>query len=115
MHGFYLSLIKKNIMLIKIVCLLYVFFNFSNVHAKDIEQPDWILDEYVENYNLMNKNNYNFDYLNNLRVKLVNNIIYINNNQYNVSVRQISDISQLLTKDLIEKPIINEFILLTRG
>ncbi|MCX8639016.1 hypothetical protein J3U37_02785 [Gilliamella sp. B3172] len=115
MHGFYLSLIKKNIMLIKIVCLLYVFFNFSNVHAKDIEQPDWILDEYVENYNLMNKNNYNFDYLNNLRVKLVNNIIYINNNQYNVSVRQISDISQLLTKDLIEKPIINEFILPTGG
>lgn len=63
----------------------------------------------------MNKHNYNFDYLYNLRVRLVNNIIYIDDNQYNVSVRQTSDISQLLTKDLIEKPIINEFILLTRG
>ncbi|MBX4132712.1 hypothetical protein JMI89_03585 [Frischella sp. Ac48] len=113
MHGFYLSLIKKNIMLIRIICLLYVFFNFSNVHAKDIEQPYWILDQYVENYNQMNKNNYDFDYLNDLRVKLVNNIIYINNNQYNVIVRQTSDISQLLTKELIENPIINEFILPT--
>lgn len=60
------------------------------------------LDKYVENYNQMNKNNYDFDYLYNFRVKLVNSIIYINDNQYNVSVRQTSDISQLLTKDLIE-------------
>ncbi|OCG11119.1 hypothetical protein A9G24_09685 [Gilliamella sp. App6-5] len=111
MFGFHLYIIKKNISLAKTICLLYIFLNFSYVHAKDINQAYWILDKYIENDALMNKNDYNSDYLNNLRVKLIDNIIYINNNQYNVSVHRTSDISQLLTKNLIENPIINEFIL----
>ncbi|SCC27179.1 hypothetical protein [Gilliamella intestini] len=111
MFGFHLYIIKKNISLAKLICLLYIFFNFSYVHAKDINQAYWILDKYIENGALIHKNDYNSDYLNNLRVKLIDNIIYINNNQYNVSVHRTSDISQLLTKSLIENPIINEFIL----
>ncbi|WP_218056247.1 hypothetical protein, partial [Gilliamella sp. App6-5] len=86
MFGFHLYIIKKNISLAKTICLLYIFLNFSYVHAKDINQAYWILDKYIENDALMNKNDYNSDYLNNLRVKLIDNIIYINNNQYNVSV-----------------------------
>ncbi|OCG46159.1 hypothetical protein A9G28_10715 [Gilliamella sp. Fer1-1] len=111
MFGFYFYIIKKYISLAKLVCLLYVFFNFSYTYAKDINQAYWVLDKYIENNYLMKKDSYNPNYLNNLRVKLVNNIIYINNNQYNVSVHRTSDLSQLLTKNLIENPIINEFIL----
>ncbi|WP_085166107.1 hypothetical protein [Gilliamella bombi] len=111
MFGFYFYIMKKNISLAKLVCLLYVFFHFSYVYAKDINQAYWVLDKYIENNYLMKKDSYNPNYLNNLRVKLVNNIIYINNSQYNVSVHRTSDLSQLLTKNLIENPIINEFIL----
>ena len=105
---------KKNILLIKFIYLICIFldcfFNYSYAQKNDIEQKFWILDRYTQNSHIIEKDNYNDDFLNNLRIKLINNTFYINDNKYLITKGKVNNISQLELGNLLSISDIEPFI-----
>ena len=97
----------------KFVCLIFFSFSFSfsYCYAKDInkDQTYWILDKYVKNHQIKKHNNE--DYPNNLRVKFENNVFYVNDSKYSVTVGKAESISKLIPENLLNSDLLKDFSL----
>ncbi|MWN91364.1 hypothetical protein GQ597_11735 [Gilliamella sp. Pra-s65] len=101
--------LKKYDWLKKFIFFIFIFLNYSYCYAKEknSEQTYWILDEYFENNQMINKKN--DDYLNNLSIKFKDNIFYINENRYPVKIGKVANISQLIPDNLLHSDLLKNF------
>lgn len=109
----FIRIFKKYRWFDKFIFLIFICYNYSFTYAKEkeLEQAYWTIDKYVENYEIMKKNSYDVEYLNHFRIKLDNNIIYINDNQYPITTGKVDNISKLIQKDTFDSAYLEEFIL----